>query len=403
MGELAITGGQRTKKTPWASWPRITNEDQRLVLEAINSGMWGEIFERGTQRKKLSYHEIVEERMEKFLQCRHALLVTNGTMALEIALQALGIKPGEEVIVTSYSYIASATCIMKVGAVPVFVDIDGDNSWNMDIGLVEEAIGKRTRAIVVVHMCGNPVNMDQIMRIAKENELFVIEDAAHAFGAEWKERKVGTLGDIGCYSFQETKNLTCGEGGMIVTNSDALYEKLYSIHTTGRLLGKRWYAHYYLGTNARMTEFQAALLLAQYNKFEFQNNQRLDNALKLRKELEKIEGISCQLIDYENSKAAFHILGIEYQKEKWHNVSRNRIIRALNCEGIVCSAGYGYPIYKNPVMESYNIKKQMCYQTERLCKNAIWFPHYMLLAEEDEVRKITMALIKIKENIRELE
>ena len=196
------------------------------------------------------------------------ICVTNGTVTLEVILRGLGIGYGDEVIVPPYTFNATVSSVVFVGATPVFTDIE-EGTYNIDPGKIEEAITPNTKAIIPVHIGGRACNMDRIMEIAKKHNLYVIEDCAHAHGSEWKGRRVGSIGDAGSFSFQASKNLTAGEGGFITVNDTKLFEKFWSVHHCGRdYHGKVWYDHVNIGTNARMTEWQAAILDAQMDKLD---------------------------------------------------------------------------------------------------------------------------------------
>lgn len=408
MHKLAIRGGAPSKTKSFPEWPIHDEKDEENLLKALKSGRWGKgatgNLIKSSEDK--SFIQTFEETMANRIGVQHALAVSNGTSALDIAIRALGISQGDEVIVTPYSYIASATCILQSGAIPVFADVELE-TWNVNPESIKKLISNRTKAIIVVHFAGQSANMDEIMTIARENSLAVIEDVAHGYGGSWNGKALGTFGDLGCYSFQESKNLTCGEGGLIVTNSQENFEKIYSYHMTGRLYKGKWYEHYNLGWNARITEFQAAIACSQLEKFNEQNNLRKNNAEILRTELSKIEGIVVTQVIDQVTDHPYHIFTLRYDASKWNNLSRNRFIRALNCEGIPCHIGYLYPIYKNPLFlsipELLNATNEMlCPNAERICNEAIWIPQHILLGDTQDMMEIVDAFHKIKLNLVEL-
>lgn len=402
MYKLAIRGGPKAKTAEFMQGPIITEKMKKAISNVLYSGKWGR---ESIGTSDTSYLSLMEEKIQKQFDTNYVLGVANCTGALEIALHCVDLNVGDEVIVTPYSYVASATCILHVGAKPVFVDID-PNTWNIDLSLLEKNITKKTKAIVVVHFGGQVVDMNYVRLISNKYGIKIVEDAAHAFGAEWNQKKVGTLGDVGCFSFQQSKNITAGEGGIIVTNNEEVFRKAYSLHMAGRKWGDlQWYRHYCLGWNYRMTEFQAALIYSQLFDYEEIEERRRRNAQKLSVLLSDLEGI--EIVDNENelAKRVYHLFALRYNREKWNGLSRKRFVMALSAEGVPCSEGYGYPIYKNPLfveMGGYEKYSELCPVAESVCKQAIWLPHYVLAGYEKDIEEISNAFHKICENINEL-
>ena len=216
--------------------------------------------------------------------------MVNGTVSLRVALLAAGIEAGDEVIVPPYTFLATATAVVEANATPIFADIELDN-FNLDPRAIEAAITPRTKAVIPVHMGGLPVNMDAILDIARRHRLTVIEDAAHAHGAAYRGRRVGAIGQLGSFSFQSTKNLTSGEGGIILTNDDELAERCRSIHNCGRIAGGAWYEHHVMSGNYRLGEFQGAILNAQLTRFDAQAETRERNGKHLAERLAQLPGV----------------------------------------------------------------------------------------------------------------
>ncbi|NLT41490.1 MAG: DegT/DnrJ/EryC1/StrS family aminotransferase, partial [Anaerolineae bacterium] len=298
MAELAISGGRPVRTTPWPEWPVHDEREVEAITEVTRSGKWwrfayasGVELNEDLSAKDLS--KVVEFGMEfaRHHDARYGIAMTNGTGTLEVALRALGIGPGDEVIVPAYTYVASATAVLQVNAVPIFVDVEGD-TYNLDPALLEAAITDRTRAIMPVHFGGQSCDMDAILDIARRHGIAVVEDAAHGHGSEWRGRKVGALGDIGSFSFQASKNMTAGEGGIVLTNNRDLAEKCDSLLWAGRQKGRPWYEFHQLGWNYRMTEFQAAILLVQLERLAEQNARRMDNARYLAKLIADLPGLA---------------------------------------------------------------------------------------------------------------
>jgi len=255
----------RTK--PWPTWPQWGDEEKQYLQEVLESNEWG-----GFNEKVAEFEQIFAQRH----QAKHCLAVANGTISLEAALRVLGIGPGDEVIVPPYTFIATANAPRLVGATPVFADIEPD-TYNLDAAAVEAAIGPKTKAIIPVHFAGHPADLDALLPLAQKHGLAVIEDAAHAHGSTWRGQPIGALGDIGSFSLQASKNLTAGEGGILVTNDDDLALGLWSFVNQGRVPEGIWYEHPNLGSNLRITGWQAAILLAQMKRFEAQLARRMEN------------------------------------------------------------------------------------------------------------------------------
>ncbi|HNT89793.1 MAG TPA: DegT/DnrJ/EryC1/StrS family aminotransferase, partial [Candidatus Hydrogenedentes bacterium] len=239
---LALLGGVPVRdeaRRPWPKWPISDELERATMLEVLESGAWwyGERVRR------------FEDRYAAFQGAAHCVSCTSGTTALEIALQALGVQPGDEIITSPYTFVATASAVVRLGAVPVFADVD--DSWCIDPDRIEAAVTPRTRGIVPVHFGGRICDMDRINALADERGLFVLEDACHAWGSRWNERGAGVLGRCGVFSFQHSKNITAGEGGAIVTNDEDLALLCRSLVNCGRDPVKGWYLHVNFGTNAR--------------------------------------------------------------------------------------------------------------------------------------------------------
>ena len=272
MPRLAINGAAPVRTEPFPSWPMNLEASARAAGETVRSGQWGSI-----QGEKVSS---LEQRFASFQHAAHGIAVCNGTTALCLALQAVGIEPGDEVIVPAYTFIASASSVVMSNAVPVFVDID-PLTYNLDPDRVEEAVTPRTKAIVAVHFAGLPADMDRLGEIAGRHGLAVIEDAAQAHGARWGGRGVGAIGSIGAFSFQSSKNLNAGEGGIMLTNDDGLAAAARSLADCGHAEHGPRYNHFRMAGNNRMTEVQGALLLVQMDHLEAQADLRHANGAYL--------------------------------------------------------------------------------------------------------------------------
>jgi dTDP-4-amino-4,6-dideoxygalactose transaminase len=403
MSKLAVNGGMplRTKKIPM--WPVYDEKESHALDRVLKSGIWGTL---GSEVKKFT------ERFAKYQHCNYGVAVTNGTVTLEIILRALDIGFEDEVIIPPYTFNATASAVIISGATPVFVDIES-NTYNIDPEKIEEAISPRTKAIIPVHIGGRPCNMDRIMEIAEKHGLYVIEDAAHAHGSEWKGKRVGSIGHASSFSFQASKNLCAGEGGFIATNNQAIFEQCWSVHHCGRKLkDTQWYDHPIVGTNARMTEWQAAILDAQMDRLDAQIERRMKNAAYLSSRLSEINFIEVFPEDENVTRNSYHLYVFKYLSEKCKGLSRESFIKALLAEGIPCAAGYRC-LYKQGMLKSDTMKRltgsKIVYDeiylenTEVAAeKEGMWFPHFMLLGDREDIDDIADAMIKIYENVDEL-
>ena len=337
MALLALLGGRPVRERPFASWPVFDDAERDALIRVLESGVWG------------GYSPAVAEFEQAFAahhDCRFGISTCNGTVSLEAALEALAIGSGDEVIVPPITFVATAAAVLRVGAVPIFADID-PRTYNIDPKRVEECITKRTRAIIPVHFAGQPADLDALLAIANHHGLAVLEDCAHAHGATWKKRKVSSFGDIGSFSFQQSKNLTAGEGGILVTNNASLAAKTRSFCNQGRVEGGAWYRHDYLGTNFRLTGFQAAVLLAQFARLPEHLDRRNRNAELLIRTLRESGYVTVPYIDPRVTAHGFHLFVVRLKPAETGGIGRDRFVEALKAEGIPGASWYPYPVSKN--------------------------------------------------------
>jgi dTDP-4-amino-4,6-dideoxygalactose transaminase len=384
---LAIHGGKPAVTVPAPAWPEVAESDRLALLQVLESRVWG------------GYHPSVaelERRMAAALGVSFGIAVANGTVSLEIALAAAGVRPGDEVIVPPISFVASATAIARVGAVPVFADVD-PQTINLDPRRAADAITERTSAIVLVHFAGCPADLDAFMALCAERHLTLIEDCAHAPGAVWWGRPVGGSGAFGSFSFQASKNLTAGEGGMLLTNDPDLAETARSIAHQGRRTGGAWYEHVRLGTNARLTGFQAALLLSQLDRLPDQVRRRHAAAARLRAGLEAIDGLVAtpRVLDPRVDAHAYHIFSMRLDPDRF-GASRDQVIAALVAEGVPVTTSYPYPLYRNRLFETQPHRVENCAHAEAYCRDGIWLPHQALLADPAWIDAVVEAITKVR-------
>lgn len=396
---LALHGGEKTV-TKTFPWPIFGENDVNAVAEIVRSGQWGNPDGKGEVAA-------FENEFAAYCGTQYALSCVNGSVALRLALIACGVKPGDEVILPPYTFIATASIVLEANCVPVFVDIEPD-TYNIDPAKIEAAITPRTKAIIPVHFAGQACNMDAIIQIAQKHNLKVIEDAAHAHGGEYKGQKLGSIGDVGCFSFQSSKNLTAGEGGIVVTNDEILCDIINSLRNVGRVKGGQWYEHHNLGCNYRLTQLQAVLLSHQLKRLKEQTRRRDQNGKYLNTLLEKIEGITPLLRKPAVTLHTYHIYIFRYDKSKFNHLPKAEFAQMLAAEGVPSFMGYPEPLYKQPLFQEKNF---MCYAipeevdytnvhcpvTEKACyEEAVWILQHAMLGTEEDMGLFAKAIKKIQ-------
>jgi dTDP-4-amino-4,6-dideoxygalactose transaminase len=388
---LAIHGGQPVRTAPIGRWPEFGQEEEDLLLQALRSGNWGSI--DGTFVKQL------EVEFAELQGARHGVSIVNGTMALSVALKAVGVGPGDEVIVPPYTFIATASAALMIGAIPVFVDVDPE-SLLMDPSLIDGAVTSRTRAIIPVHHAGCPVDMDGVMGAARRHGLRVIEDAAQAAGSAWRGRPVGAIGDVGTFSFQSSKPVNAGEGGMMVTDDDELDELLWSYRNVGRRRGGEWYEHVRLGWNLRMTEFQAAVLLAQMRRMPDQRARRAEAAAYLTERMRQIPGVVPVRIPDGVTAHSWYTYHWRWLGAKNGGLPKMEFARAMRAEGIPLLHGY-VPINRNEAVRA-EIKRlggrepAACPAAERAdAEEVLAFSIPILLGTREDLDDVVRAVEKV--------
>jgi dTDP-4-amino-4,6-dideoxygalactose transaminase len=362
------------------SWPQSDERELDLLRAVLDSPQWG------------GFHPFVEQFEKSFSayqHARHGITMCNGSLTLEAALEVLGIGSGDEVIVPAISFVSTATAVSRAGALPVFVDIE-PWSFNIDAARVEEAISPRTRAIIAVHFGGAPAQIEELCAVAARHSLLLIEDAAHAQGSEWRGRRAGSFGSFGSFSFQNGKVLPAGEGGMLVTNDDGLAEQARSIANQGRKRGESYYKHFELGTNFRLTGFQAAVLIAQFERLPAQISVRTENANLLKCLLADLPEIVWQRQPEETTQNCFYLLPGRVRNAR---VTRDEFSRRLSGTGVPMTPFYPFPLYGNPVYERPGSCRVMpCPNAEACVEDAFWLPHRLLLADEETIRETATAI-----------
>jgi len=342
----------------------------REELEAVRK-----VFESGmlVQGDKV---KLFEEKFAEYIGVEHAVAVANGTMALNTTLKALGLGPEDEVVTSAFSFIASSNCVLYQGAKAVFADIDR-RTFNIDPADVAEKITANTKAIIPVHLFGQPADMDGLNEIAKDNGIALVEDAAQSHGAEYKGRKTGSLGDIGCFSFYATKNMTTCEGGMITTNDGELAKRTRLLRDHGQT---RKYHHTILGYNYRMTEASAAVGLVQLRKLDRLNKRRNENASLLTKGIKKILGLTPPHVN-DDVRHVFYQYVIRVEKD--YLMERNKFAEYLRERRIDVAVHYPTPIYKQPLYEELGYEKTICPVAEETCRRILSLPVHPAVTRKD--------------------
>lgn len=402
---LAMSGGTPVRTVEYPAWPEYDDNERRGILEVLESRRWWAT--QGTKVREF------ERRWGAFHGGSPAIAVTNGSHTLEIALLALGVGEGDEVIVPNWTFVATAAAVLMVNARPVLVDVDPDTGC-IDPGCVRAAITPRTRAIIPVHIAGSVSPMDEIAAIAAENELFVVEDCAHAHGSTWRGTPVGMLGDAGSYSFQSSKLMTGGEGGAIVSRHEHVLEAARSLADCGRRPGEWFYSHYALGGNYRMTEWQGAVLLAQLDRFPEQQERRARHADLLNTALAQIPGVHPQarLADCTSQGNYCYVVRID---ENEFGASRDDVREALLAEGIPLTMAYPpltrLDLFRDPTAFGARVRSRQGIQdfaslhlpvSEMLADTTLWFTTAVLMGSSDDARDVVRAVEKIHAHRDEL-
>ncbi|MGN7720216.1 DegT/DnrJ/EryC1/StrS family aminotransferase [Chitinophaga sp. 22620] len=407
----AILGGQPLfNAASWVKWPMwIQSEDEQTLIESVRSGVWS--------RAKLV--DEFESKWAAAIGTKRCLTVVNGTNALITAINRLDIGAGDEVITTPYTFIASVQAILANNAMPVFADID-PATYQIDPAKIESKITKRTKAILVVHILGLPADMDRIMAIAAKHNLVVIEDACQAHLAVYDHKTVGSIGKVGCFSFQNSKNLPIGEGGAIVSNDDKYIDDCFAAHNLGYAYGTSTGAiagdSFMRASKIRLTEYAAAIGLAQLKRLEAQTNTRHENAAYLGSMLKDIEGIKPIKLYDKVTRGAYHLYSFRYDPAGFKGMNRTKFMEALRKEGVPCSGGYkvmhtqefmreafssrvykGFYSKKELDFEAYK-KRNDCPENAALCNDAVWITQNILLGSRKDMEGIAEAIKGIQKN-----
>ncbi len=410
MSNLAILGGKPLRTKPFSPWPQYTRADIDRVVKVVESRHWGGFPVPSPHAAEFA------TRFAQLHGAKHALCLANGTVALLVAAQSLGLKFGDEVIVPAYTWDGTAVAILQVGAVPVFVDVDPD-TYCLDPKAVRDAITPRTRAILPVHLAMRFADMNSLLAIAKEKNLLVIEDCAHAHGGQFQSRGAGAGGDAGCFSFQESKLMTAGEGGLVLTNRLDCYEGLQTIVNCGRPSLTDQCQGKFLGANYRMTELQAALLLGQLERWPELCRKRTRQAALLTQALSGLPQVRPLPPQAGLTRETIYNYVFQY-RPKGPAPSRDLFVAALEAEGVPCDGRFYEPVYRSDLFfvtpqnspqlvmgrdQPIDYSKCHCPVSERAAyQEAVWLPQFLLLGKESDLQEIVAAVEKVVSNLPEL-
>jgi len=403
-GQLAMLGGQPVRKQAWPTWPVWERDAEEGILSVLRSGKWW----RGSGGKVKEF----EEKYAELMGAKRCLATASGTTALLISLHVLGIDAGDEVLVSPYTFIATYNSVFISKALPVFVDTDQE-TFTMNPDKIEERITERTKAILPVHIYGLPVDMDKVNAIARKHNLVVIEDACQAWLAEYGGKKCGTIGDLGCFSFQNSKHLPAGEGGAIVGNNDDIMDRCHAFHNCGRPYGNMPATREYItrGSNRRMQQFQAVILMSQMKRIKKDADIRVANAMYLNSRIKEIPGIIPSKLADGATRAAYHLYPFRYKKSFFNDAPKEKFIQALRAEGVPCSSGYaqqnkhglieealtsrGYQrLFSKERLSQYREENRLP-DNDQLCEEAVVFTQNMLLGEKQDMDDIFNAIEKV--------
>ena len=407
MSALALLGGEKAKSKPFPIWPHYDEAEERALKQVLESRIWW----RTPGTKTLEF----EQAFAKFHGARHGIAVTNGTAALEVTMAGLGIGAGDEVILPDFTFVATASAVLFAQALPVLVDVD-PGTYCINPDLVEEAITPRTKAVIAVHMGGHPADLDRLKKITGRKKLALIEDSSHAHASEWKGKRIGTFGVAGTFSFQSSKLMTAGEGGIIISNDEKFERQARSVHDCGRMPGEWFYSHFIYGSNYRLSEWQGAVLQAQLGRLDEQTKVRHRNARLLDRLLGTIPGITPQKLDDRCTRNGQYAYIFHVNKKDFAGIATDRFVAAMNAEGIPNQASYP-PLDQLHMFRNGEYRKRLCGkqakqrhaflkrrfpETQKAAWETVWIPQPALLGDEEDVEEIAASLRKIQKHAKDL-
>jgi dTDP-4-amino-4,6-dideoxygalactose transaminase len=412
MPKLAITGGQPVRKKRFDPWPVYTDAERTALEDVLTNRNWG------GQPFPGKHGDAFGRKFAEFHTAKYGQCVNTGTVAIQAALVAVGIQPGDEVLVPAYTWEGTVGPVLLINAVPVFVDVDPE-TYCMDARRIEQAITPKTRAILPVHLGMRFADLDAIMSIAQKHNLRVVEDCAHVHGGMWKGKGAGSIGDLGTFSFQSSKLITCGEGGAVITNNLEYFERVQSYINAGRASVTDKFKQRLIGFNYRLGEFQAAVLGPQLERLPQQQKIRQANFDYFESRLRGTKGLGFLKPELRITRTAPYCYVLKYFAEQAKDIPRAAFVASLQLEGIPCDGLMYEPVYKSSLFpvkatdfpalswgrtELLDLRtKYRCRDAERAAYHeAIWFPHYLFLGSREDIDTIVEAIFKTLENIEEL-
>ena len=412
MPKLAIRGGEPVRKKRFDPWPVYTEAERTALEDVLTNRNWG------GQPFPGKHADAFAKKFAEFHTAKHGQCVNTGTVAIQAALIAVGIQPGDEVLVPAYTWEGTVGPVLLVNAVPIFVDVDPD-TYCIDVKAIEAAITPRTRVILPVHLGMRFADLDAIMSLAQTHNLKVVEDCAHVHGGMWKGKGAGAIGDLGAFSFQSSKLITCGEGGAVITNNLEYFERVQSYINAGRASVTDKFKHRLIGFNYRLGEFQAAVLGPQLDRLPEQQKIRQANFDYFESRLRGTPALGFLKPEPRITRTAPYCYVLKYFSEQAKGIPRAAFVAALQLEGIPCDGLFYEPVYKSSLFpvkatdfpalswgraEPLDLRNlYRCPAAERAAYHeAIWFPHYLFLSAKQEIDTIVDAILKTLENIEEL-
>jgi dTDP-4-amino-4,6-dideoxygalactose transaminase len=412
MGKLAITGGEPVRKKRFDPWPVYAEGERRALEDVLTNRNWG------GQPFPGKHADAFAKKFAEFHTAQYGQCVNTGTVAIQAALKAVGVQPGDEVLVPAYTWEGTVGPVLLVNAVPVFVDVDPE-TYCIDAKLIEQLITPKTRAILPVHLGMRFADLDAIMTIAEKHKLKVVEDCAHVHGGMWRGKGAGSISDVGAFSFQSSKLMTCGEGGAVITNSLEYFERMQSYINAGRASVTDKFRHRMIGFNYRLGEFQAAVLGPQLERLPKQQQIRQANIEYFEACARTTRGLGFLKPEPRITRTAPYSFVMKYFAELVKDVPRAAFVAALQLEGIPCDGLFYEPVYRSSLFPvnpaeypalSWGREKPLdlrnmyrCPASERAAYHeAIWFPHYLFLGDKKEIDTIADAIFKVLNNIEEL-
>ena len=411
MSLLALFDGMPAlTDVPSHPWPHHDQAERDVLLEVLESSSWY----NGTKVKEF------EESFAAMQDAKYGVACTGGTVALEAACRAAGVGVGDEVITSAYTFIGTCSAILKTGAAIRFVDIDPETN-NLDIDQIEDTITSHTKAVMPVHYGGLACDIDRLQAIADKHELVILEDACHSWGAKYKDRGLGSWGLASGFSFQQSKNMTCGDGGIALTNNEAVADAIGCAINQGRSRYDKADPRLRWGSNHRMTEFSAAILLVQLSRMPEHTEIREQNAAMLTRTLSQIPGITpCKRLS-DATVVSWHVYGARYHEDEWDGLPRDVFRMAIASEGLRMEPGYPEPVYRHGVFQQdwansedirpfpwagedwvQDYRALNLPKVERYCKERLGVRQAALLADEGTMAQACGAIEKVWEQRGEL-